>query len=125
MNPEEELIELNIELAHNPNNEGAKKAKVHCLCHKAITMASNDKIDEAIELVDQALEIEPENTQLLLNKADYLSKKNKHTEAIEYASKVFEMEPENFKAKYRLAAYLNNSFEEDMACGILTFLFNC
>lgn len=41
MNQEQELIELNIELAQNPHNEGAKKAKVTLLCHKANTSASN------------------------------------------------------------------------------------
>lgn len=114
---DQQLTALNVELAMNPNSEGARSARSVILNKKAMEAACKDKLDEAISLVDQAMEFDSSNTTLLLNKAEYLARKNKFNEAIEIVSKLVEENGQNYAARHALGAYLNNAFEGDMECG--------
>lgn len=114
---DEQLLQLNIELSRNPNSASAKSAKLVILNHKAIEAAAKDKLDEAIEFVDQAMELDATNETLLLNKAEYLARKNKFNEAIEICAKLVKENEKNYAARHALGAYLNNAFESDMECG--------
>ncbi len=74
--------------------------------------------DDALHLVDEAVQLDPSNNTLLLNKADFLSKKNKFNEAIKIVEKLYKENAENYAARTALVSYLNNALEIDMECGM-------
>ncbi|CAF0811652.1 unnamed protein product [Brachionus calyciflorus] len=118
MNIDQELTELNIELQKNPNNLQAKKAKAVLLNNKSLVLSKEDKHEEALKLIKQAVQLDPSNVGLLNNQAIFLSKMAKYNEAIESINKSLELEPKNETALEILSVNLNNQFTLDVEKGL-------
>lgn len=65
----------------------------------------NDKLEDAIELYEKALEVKPDDTLLLMNSAELYTRNKQYTEAAEAYQKVIEVNPK-WLASYRNLADL-------------------
>jgi tetratricopeptide (TPR) repeat protein len=117
MNLDQELAKYNSELKHNPNNEVAKKGKSLVLNNKAVAVASKNKLEEAIRLLNQAIELNPNNAVFYANKAEYFSKLGKYNDSIDCASKALEIDANSQSAKSLLILNLTNQYTGDMQKG--------
>jgi superkiller protein 3 len=62
-----------------------------------IDLLNDDKINEAIEYFDKALEIDPKNIIAILSKADALQKLHHYDESLQYFDKALEIDPKNME----------------------------
>lgn len=117
MSLDQELARVNCELKKNPNDEKAKTTKSSILNNKAVQAASKRNYKEAIELLNSAIEFNPNNSILYSNKSDYYSKLGKINESIECATKAIQIDGNNQTAKDLLAMNLTTQYTNDMEKG--------
>lgn len=110
MSFEQELAKLNAELKRDPNNQSAKEAKSLLFNNRSIELTNQNTFQEAFELLEEAIQLTPNNVMLYVNKADYLNRLGKLNESAECAEKALKLDPNNYKAKSLLSSNLNNLY---------------
>src|SRR5688500_16391765 len=76
---------------------------INTLLETSSTLYNQQKYDEAIQYLDKALQIEPNNTNALINKGGALSNLEKYDETIQNFDKVLDIDPNNVDALYSKA----------------------
>lgn len=67
-----------------------------------IALSENNKLDKALKIFDEALEINPVSTHLLFNKAIVYVKQNKKQEALDLYKKIIDIDPTHTSVLYNL-----------------------
>lgn len=105
--PEDLLETLEHALAVNPNHLGA-------LNQKAVVLNSQDRVEDAIALMERALKIAPDRPELLVNYGDFLLDRDA-TKSVEAYRKAYTTDPAFPDAQAKLAEALERINKVDEA----------